>query len=91
MGKNRRDRTGFYRYDTPTHVIKGNGQPVVPTLGTCPADRGKRIFESRAAAKKVCKHRSLDHPVEPYRCSQNPDWWHVGGKKRGTEGSGDPA
>lgn len=82
MGKQRRDRSGFYRYDTPTHVIKSRGEAFIPTLGRCAQDLNKVIFETRANAKKACKRHTLDHPVEPYRCAVNRDWWHIGGKTR---------
>lgn len=82
MGKQRRDRSGFYRYDKPTHVVKGKGEPLIPTLGRCAEDKDKVIFETRANAKKACKRHNMDHPVEPYRCAVNQSWWHIGGKTR---------
>lgn len=82
MGKQRRSRTGFYRYDKPVHVIKRHGEGVVPTIGRCAQDKNKVIFETRSLAKQACKRHRMDHPVEPYRCAMNTDWWHIGGKTR---------
>lgn len=83
MARSTRSREGYWKASRGSHVIIGHGNPVVPDVGRC-SHCGKKSYESRSIAKKVCKALKIhgDHPVEPYRCHINPVLWHVGGKRQ---------
>ena len=82
MSKSRSGRERFFKTPKVSRVMKSSGAPMIPNLGRCAQDQNKAIFTSRSDAKKACKSKTLDHPIEPYRCTAVDGWWHVGGKLR---------